>query len=163
MFPLLSSWLTAIWESLFKLCSSQSTPYLWHSLDVQGAFWDTGNDSAIGTKLQKSCCLSQMNWDPEQKLCEPKEFQVKARWTFYLLIYIWSSFMKLTSVSISNSGKFFILTLRNEHLLFSQPWKISNTWLRWILSWVLAHCKIQKHNEFSILKDSKALWPKLFM
>lgn len=88
IFPLLSSWPIAFWASLLKLCTSRSAPYLWHSLDVQEALWDTRNDSAIGTKLQKSCCPSQMNWDPEQKLREPKEFQVKTRWTFYLLIYL---------------------------------------------------------------------------
>lgn len=159
-FLLLSSWLIAIWASSLKLCSCQGAPYLWHSPGVQEAFWHTRNDSAIDTKLQKSCCPHRGTEIPSKSYVNRRNF----RWRLgapFICLYIWSSFMKLTSVSISNSAKFFILTWWNEHLLLITALK--NTWHRWILSWVLVHCKTQKHNEFRILKDPKALWPKLFM
>lgn len=59
IFPLLTpSWLTVFWQSFLKLLSSQAAPYLWYSLDVQGAFSGMKNGSASSSKLLKSCCLS---------------------------------------------------------------------------------------------------------
>lgn len=117
----------------------------------------------LAGSFRKAAAPRQMNWNPEQKLCGPKSFRVKIGWTFsFICLYIPGFFMKFRSVSISNPAKFFILTLCNDqHLLVLIA--LIKIWHGWILSWVLAHYKTQKYNEFSILEDPKALWSKLFM
>lgn len=122
-----------------------------------------GMAQLLGANFWKAAAPQQMNWAPEEKLLGPKRLQVKIGWTFYFIcLHILSSFMKLVSVSIWNSAKFVILTLWNDERLLVLI-ALINTWCGWILSLILAHRKTQKHNEFSILEDPKALWPKLFM
>lgn len=55
---LTSSWLMHFCASFLKLFSSETAPYLWYSLNMQGTLSDMRNDSAIGSKLLKSCCPS---------------------------------------------------------------------------------------------------------
>lgn len=98
--PLLTAgWLIVFRASFLKLFSSHAVPYLWCTLDTQGAHSDMRNDSAVGSKLLKSCCPSadELRW--WAKAMWTKEISVKTGWTLHFIcLYIPSSFKKLTSV-----------------------------------------------------------------
>lgn len=104
----------------------------------------------LAASFWKTAAPLLMNWNPDQKLCGTKRFQVKIGWTlFYLLIYC----KLLYEVHICKYCE-----LTTIFHCVAMKWSASpcshsfvNIWWGWILSWALVHCKTWESIKFQLL------------